>query len=137
MASGTYDVLKEDLMLGDVDLGNGADAIKVALLGNTHSFTASNAVWGNVSANEISGTGYTAGGATLANQSVAVASNTATFDADDVSWTSASFTCYHAVIYDTTNISSLMVSIDFGGAQTVTSGTFTVEWSANGIISLA
>ncbi len=137
MASGTYDVFKEDLMLGDVDLGNGADAIKVALLDNSHAFSASDAVWGDVSANEISGTGYTAGGATLANQAVSVAANTATFDADDVDWTSATFSCYHCVIYDTTNTNSLIVSIDFGGVQSVTSGTFTIEWSANGIVSLA
>jgi hypothetical protein len=66
-----------------------------------------------------------------------MASNTATFDATDTSWTTATFTAYHAVIYDTTNTSSLICSIDFGGAQTVTSGTFTIEWNSSGIISLA
>jgi hypothetical protein len=137
MASGIYDDFKVDLMDGSVDISNGGDTIKCGLLDNSHSFTASDSVWGDISANEISGTGYTAGGATLANQAVSMAANTATFDADDVSWTSASFTCYHAVIYDVTNTSSLICSIDFGGAQTVTSGTFTIEWNANGIISLA
>lgn len=137
MASGIYDDFKVDLMDGSVDLSNGGDTIKCGLLDNSHSFSASDSVWGDISANEISGTGYTAGGATLANQAVSMAANTATFDADDASWASATFTTYHAVLYDTTNTSSLICSIDFGGAQTVTSGTFTIEWNANGIISLA
>jgi len=135
MASGIYNAFKEDLMLGDVNLGSGGDTIKVGLLDNSHSFTSTNTVWGDISANEISGTGYTAGGATLASQSVTVGSTTY-FDAADTAWTSASFTAYHAAIYDTTNTSSLVCSIDFGGAQTVTNGTFTIQWNASGIISL-
>ena len=137
MASGIYDVFKTDLMEKQVDIGSGGDTLDCALLDNSHAFTATDTVWGSVSANEISGTAYVAGGETLANQTVALAANTATFDADDTSWTSATFTCYHAVIYDTTNTSSLICSIDFGGAQTVTSGTFTIEWNSNGIISLS
>ena len=137
MASGIYDDFKEDLMDGSVNISSGGDTIYCALLDNSHSFTATNSVWGDVSANEISGTGYSANGEVLASQSVAVAANTATFDATDVSWTTATFTCYHAVLYDSTNTSSLIASIDFGGAQSVTAGTFTIEWNASGIISLA
>jgi hypothetical protein len=137
MASGIYDVFKVDLMDASVNIASGGDTLQVALLDNSHAFTASDTVWGSISANEIAGTGYSAGGETLANQTVSLASNTATFDGDDTSWTSATFTCYHAAIYDSTNTSSLICSIDFGGAQTVTAGTFTIEWNANGIISLA
>jgi len=137
MASGVYDDFKVDLMDGSVDIANGGDTIDCALLDNSHAFTASDNVWGDVSGNEISGTGYVAGGETLANQAVSMAANTATFDADDTLWTTATFTCYHAVLYDTTNTSSLICSIDFGGAQSVTAGTFTIEWNANGIISLS
>ena len=136
MASGIYDCFKEDLMVADVNLGTGGDTLKVALLDNSHAFDATDTVWSDISANEISGTGYTAGGATLASQAVAVASNTAAFDAADTSWTTATITAYHAVIYDTTNTNSLICSIDFGGAQTATTGTFTIEWNANGIVSL-
>ena len=70
MASGIYDVFKGDLMKGDVDIHTSGDTIKIALLDNSHSFTSTNDVWGDISANEISGTGYTAGGATLAGQAV-------------------------------------------------------------------
>lgn len=137
MASGIYDDFKEDLMDGSVDIASGGDTLYCALLDNSHAFTATDNVWGDVSANEISGTGYVANGAVLASQTVAVAANTATFDAADTEWTTATFTCYHAVIYDSTNTSSLICSIDFGGAQSVTAGTFTIEWNANGIISLS
>jgi hypothetical protein len=137
MVSGIYDCLKEDLMVGAVNLGSGGDTIKVGLLDDSHAFSAANSAWADVSANEISGTGYTAGGVTLGSQAVSVASNTAKFDAADTEWTSASFTAYHAVIYDTTNSNSLICSIDFGGAQTVSSGTFTIQWHTDGILSLS
>lgn len=137
MASGIYDCFKVDLMDGSVDLDSGGDTINVGLLTDSHSFTASDTSWASISANEISGTGYTAGGATLGSQSVTMASNTATWDAADTSWTSATFTAYHAALYSVTNSSSLIASVDFGGEQTVTSGTFTIEWNSAGIIALS
>lgn len=136
MASGIYIVFKGDLMEKMVDIGDGGDTIKVALLDDSHAFTEGDDVWGDISANEVSGAGYTAGGATLAGQAVTEAATTK-FDGTDTAWTSASFTAYHAVIYDTTNTSSLICSIDFGGAKTVSAGTFTIQWHASGIITLA
>jgi len=136
MASGIYDGFKADLMNGEVDLED--DTIKVALLDDNHSFTAGDDTWADVSGNEIteeSGNGYTTGGETMAGKGVTEATTTK-WDATDVSWTSATFTAYHAVIYDTTNSDSLIASIDFGGAQTVASGTFTIQWHTDGIITL-
>lgn len=135
MASGIYNRFKANLMNKETDLEG--DTIKVALLNNSHSFTATNNTWSDVSANEISGTGYTTGGAALASKAVTQASTTK-WDAADVSWSSASFTAYHAVIYDDTMTNDdLICSIDFGGAQTVSSATFTIQWDSNGIITLA
>lgn len=136
MASGIYTVFKEDLMTKTVNLGSGGDTIKVGLMNNSHSFSAANAVWGDVSANEASGTNYTAGGATLGTQTV-TAGATTKWDAADTSWATVTITAYHAVLYDTTNTSSLICSFDFGGAKTATAGTFTIQWDAAGIITLA
>lgn len=137
MASGIYNRFKANLMEGDCDLAAAGDTIKVALMDDVHAFAAANNVWADVSANEISGTGYTADGATLANQSVTQGATTK-FDGDDTAWTSASFTAYHAVLYDDTLVGDdLICSIDFGGAKTVSSGTFTIQWDAAGIITLA
>jgi len=139
MASGIYNQFKAELMSGTFDLVN--DTVKVALMNSSHSFSASAIGWSSVSANEISGTGYTAGGAALANKSVTQnnTNNDGVFDADDLSWTSATFTAYHAVLHDTTPTSPadpLICSIDFGGAQTVSSGTFTIQWDSDGIINI-
>ena len=135
MASGVYNRFKANLMNKVVDLE--ADTIKVALLNNSHSFTAGDNTWSQVSANELAnGNGYTTGGATLASMVVTQAATTS-WDAADVSWTTATFTAYHAVIYDTTASDNLICSIDFGGAQSVASGTFTIQWNASGIITLA
>ena len=135
MASGIYNRFKANILNKVVDCE--ADTIKVALLNDSHSFTATNTKWSDVSANEISGTGYTAGGVDLANKSVTEAATTK-FDSDDASWASATFSCYHAVIYDDTIADDeLICSLDFGGAQSVVSGTFTIQWASEGIITLA
>lgn len=135
MASGIYTQFLADLMNKVVDLE--ADTIKVALLDDSHSFTNSNTTWADVSANEVSATGYTAGGATLASKAVTEAATTK-WDANDVVWTiTGTLTAYHAVIYDTTASDNLIASIDFGGAKTATDGTFTITWNASGIITLA
>jgi len=135
MASGIYDRFKANIFNKEVDLE--ADTIKVMLLNNTHAFTNTHNVKADISANEISGTGYTAGGAALAGKAVTQGTTTK-FDANDIQWTGASFTAYHAVLYDDSLVNDdLIASIDFGGAMTVTAGTFTIQWHANGIITLA
>ncbi len=135
MASGIYNRFKANLMNKEVDME--ADTIRVALLDTNHSFTATNNTWADVSANEISGTGYTANGEALANKAVTQASTTK-FDADDVTWSTGTFTAYHAVIYDDTLAGNdLICSIDFGGAQTVSAADFQIVWDSAGIVTLA
>lgn len=142
MSSGIYNIFKSEIMKKNLDLVN--DTIKVALLNNSHSFAASsvtNSSWADVSANEVSGTNYTAGGVTLSGKSVAVdnSDNEGVFDATDASWATSTITAYHAVIYDDTTTSPadcLIASIDFGGAVTSTAGTFSIVWAAEGIINL-
>ncbi len=140
MASGVYNRAKVNLMNKEVDLGNGGDTIKVMLLDNSHVFDADDNVLTDISANEIltSGTGYSQ--KTLANQAVTQddTNDVGKFDADDVQWTVATFTAYHATIFDDTLASDdLIGSIDFGGAKAVTGGTFTIQWSSDGILELA
>ena len=134
MASGAYSRFKANLMNKEVDLEG--DTIKVMLLDNSHSFTAADNVIGDVNANEISGTAYVAGGATLANKAVTQAATTK-FDADDTVWSAATFSAWHAVIYDVTATSNLMISLDFGGEQALVAADFTIKWHADGIITIA
>lgn len=86
----------------------------------------------NVGTDEASGTGYTSGGFTLVNVDPAVSTSNygaVTFSTNP-SWSSATFSATAAVIYQTTTVSTVAnrsVSVhDFGGTQTVTSGTFTL-----------
>jgi len=135
MASGIYERFKANLMNKEVDLE--ADTIRVALLDNVHTFTATNNQWSDVSANEITGTGYTANGESLSSMTVTQAATTK-WDAADVAWTSATFSAYHAVVYDDTLTNDdLICSFDFGGEKSVSSGTFTIQWHSDGIITLA
>lgn len=86
--------------------------------------------------------GYTAGGVTLAGKTANYTggTNTLSLDANDVSWTSATFTARIAVIYvDTAGASTtdpLLGYVDFGGDQTVSSGTFTIQWHVDGLLKL-
>lgn len=132
MASGIYNRFKANLMNKVVDLE--ADTINVSLYDNSHAFTATDTDY--TTTNELATAGgYTQGGQALAGKSVTEAATT-TWDATDISWTSATFTAYHAVIWDSTAGNDLICSIDFGGAQTVTAGTFTIQWHASGIITM-
>lgn len=91
--------------------------------------------------NEISGTGYSAGGVTLANKAASYTggTNVVALDADDAQWTTASFTARYAVIYKSTGTSStspLLGYVDFGADQTVSSGTFTIQWASDGVLKI-
>lgn len=117
------------------------DTFKVALV--TSSYTPdqdAHDYWDDVSSNEASGTGYTAGGATLGSKTITQdsATNKQTFDAADVSWTTSTVTARYAVIYKSTgtpSTSPLVGYVDFGSNQSSTAGTFTVQWSASGIFA--
>ncbi len=141
MASGIYDRFKANLMNKEVDLE--ADTIKVALMNNSHSFTTIHNTWSQVSANEITGTEYTANGKDIAGTKSVTQGTTTVWDTDEnLSWGSAenpaSFTAYHAVLYDDDLAGNdLICSFDFGGGKEVANGVFTIIWSEDGIISLA
>jgi len=118
------------------------DTIKVALV--TSSYTPNQDThdyFDDVSSNEVSGTGYTAGGNTLANKSVTYTSgtNVTKFDADDTSWTSSTITARYAVIYDASPGSNatrpLIAYVDFGSDQSSSNGTFSIVWDAAGIFT--
>lgn len=88
--------------------------------------------------NEISGTGYSAGGVTLGTKSVTYDSTTneARLLAANAQWTTATFTARYAVVYRSTGTSStsqLICYVDFGSDQSVSSGTFTIAWDATGV----
>ena len=124
---------KEDLFNKEQDLDT--DTIKIALY--TSSATLGAATTAYNTSNEISGTGYSAGGETLANSTVATSGTTAYVDFDNPEWTGASFTARGALIYnDTTAGDNAIAVLDFGGDFTVSSGTFRIVFPAPGATAI-
>lgn len=130
---------KQELMEGLHDFNaSGGNAYKIALYTSSATLDATTTLYS--ATNEISGTGYTAGGAALTNIDPTTSGTTAYFDFNDVSWTSASFTCRGALIYNSTNGNRAVCVLAFGGDQTVSSGTFTIQFptadASNAIIRI-
>lgn len=138
MASSIYNRFKANLANKEIDWE--ADAIQVQLHTNSYSPDVDHDVIGDLSDEVANGNGYTTGGETLANASVTQddTNDLAKLDGDDVAWTSATFTCAFAVLVDdTVATDDLVCWFDFGGDQQVTAGTLTIQWHADGIITLS
>ena len=106
------------------------DTIKIALFTSSATLNATTTAYST--SNEISGTGYIAGGVTLTSATVAVSGTTAYFDAADPSWSSATFTANGALIYNDTNSDKAIAVLAFGGDFTVAGGTFKIVLPAAG-----
>ena len=111
-----------------------ADTIKVALFTSSASLDATTTAYATT--NEVSGTGYTAGGVSLTSTTVATSGTTAYFDADDPTWTSANFTARGALIYNGSNSNKAIAVLDFGADFTIGGGTFKIVFPAAGTSSI-
>ena len=107
-----------------------ADTIKIALFTSSASLDAATTAYST--SNEVSGSGYSAGGETLTSKVVTTTGTTAYFDAADPTWSSASFTANGALIYNSTNGNKAIAVLAFGGDFTVSSGTFKIVFPAAG-----
>ena len=117
---------KEQLMTGthNFTTSNG-DVFKLALYDNSASFTAATTAY--TATNEVSGTGYSAGGGTLTNVTPTSSGTTAFIDFADLTFSTATITAYGALIYNSSAAGDPAVCIlDFGGAKTSTGGDFTI-----------
>lgn len=118
-----------------------SDTIKVALTTSSYTPNQDTHEFFSDVTNEVSGTGYTAGGATLATKTVSYDSSTniVKLDADDTSWSSSTITARYAVIYKSTGTAStspLLGYVDFGQDESSSSATFQIQWSSDGILRL-
>jgi hypothetical protein len=118
------------------------DTIKVALTTSSYTPNQDTHEFFSDVTNELAATGgYLAGGASLGTKTLnyASASNEAQLLAANTSWSSASFTTRNAIIYKSTGTNStslLMGYVQFGGDQTVSSGTFTIQWDTTGVLKV-
>jgi len=79
--------------------------------------------------NEVSGTGYTAGGQLLTNPVISSSDYTAYVTFDNAQWTAA-LTARCALIYNASKANRSIAVLDFGANKTSTT-TFTVAMPAN------
>ena len=119
---------------------SGGSTFKLALYTNSASFDASTTAY--TATNEVSGTGYTAGGGTLTRVDPTTSGTTAFTDFDDLTFSSATITARGALIYnDTAAGDPSVVVLDFGADKTSTAGDFTIVFPAadasNAIIRIA
>ena len=138
---------KKELLYGvhDFDLANG-DTFKIALYDNNASFNAATTAY--TATDEVSGTGYSAGGGALTNVDPTSSGTTALTDFQDETFSNATITARGALIYNTTpNTTSIPVTnptvvvLDFGADKTSTAGDFTIVFptadASNAIIRIA
>lgn len=111
-----------------------ADTLKIALFTSSASLGAGTTAYST--SNEISGTGYSAGGETLTSKVVTTSGTTAYFDCANPTWTSASFTANGALIYNSTNGDKAIAVLAFGGDFTVAGGTFEIVLPAPGATAI-
>ena len=131
---------KQEILVGTHNLtASTGDTFKLALFTSSASLGAGTTAYST--SNEVSGTGYSAGGATLTSVTPVLDSSTAVCDFDDVSFTSASFTANGCLIYNSSQSDKAVAVIAFGGDKTVSSGTFTIQFptadASNAIIRIA
>lgn len=135
---------KQQLLEGVHDFrASGGDTFKLALYTSAATLGASTTAYS--ATNEVSGAGYSAGGATLSAVNPSVSGTTALTDFADVTFSGATITARGALIYNTTPghtyTNAAVAVLDFGSDRTSTAGDFTVVFPAadasNAIIRIA
>lgn len=119
----------------EIDLIGTVDDLYVMLTTSTYTPNQDTHDYKDDVTNEISGTAYVANGYQLVTEAFTQANNVITLDADDPSWATATFTTRRAVYYDRTPASDatrpLLSWVDFGGDETVSAATFTIQHHAS------
>jgi hypothetical protein len=137
------------LMLGEHQLGTASltsrtsltspttDTLKAALYLASATMNASATAY--TATNEVSGTGYTAGGVTVTNATAPTSTNSSatagvaffTPSASIVYTTVTLTTAFDAVLLYNSTQSNKAISVHTFGSQTITAGTFTLTMPAN------
>ena len=128
------------LLDGEMDFsGDTSQAFKIALYTSSATLDATTTAYSTN--NEVSGTGYTAGGNTLTIAANPAASGTTVFlDFADTTWSSSSITARGALIYKSATGNPAIAVIDFGEDKQTSSADFVIQFptadKANAIIRI-
>ena len=118
--------------VGVIRASTAADTFKIALYSTLATINDTTTVY--TTQDEVTGTGYTAGGNTLTISQVPTSTSsetTAWLNFSNSSWTTASFSADGALIYNSTQGNKAVAVLNFGGTKTATAQTFTVTFPAS------
>lgn len=113
---------KKEILLGEHNLES--NTLKIALYTALATLDENTTVY--TTTNEITGTGYVAGGQTLSGVSVSTSGLIAYVSFDNVVWDPASFTARGALIYNSSVGNKSIAVLDFGSDKQTTT-KFTIE----------
>ena len=122
---------KQDVLSGTQ---TSADTYKIALYTSLATLDASTTAYS--ATNEVVGTNYTAGGATLTGFTTGLSSSTAYLTFTNPTWSTSTITARGCLIYNSSKSNKSVAAYDFGGDVTSTAGTFTVNFPAAGASGL-
>jgi len=119
---------------------SGGSTLNLALYTSSASLGAGTTAY--TTSNEVSGTNYTAKGASLTRVDPSTSGTTALTDFADLTFSNATVTARGALIFnDSASGDPAVCALDFGGDKTSTAGDFTIQFptadASNAIIRIA
>lgn len=128
IVQGMTDSFIKELTLGVHNFAaSGGDTFKIALYDASASLGPSTTAY--TATNEITGTGYVAGGASLTNVEPAVSDGVCYWSFSNVTWAASQLTASGALIYNSSQSNKAVAVLSFGSSKTMTD--FTVQFPAN------
>lgn len=121
---------KQALLDGEMDFSsNTAQTFKIALYTSSASLDAATAAY--TTSNEVSGTGYSAGGNTLTistNPTNGGSGTTVFLSFSNTTWTSSTITARGALIYKSGGTNPSVAVLDFGSDKSSSNGDFQIQF---------
>lgn len=105
-----------------------SDTFKIALYSSSASLGAATTAYST--SNEISGTGYSAGGVTLSVVAPSIDGTTGLVDFGNPSWSNSTFSTSGALIYNSSKSNKAVAVFSFGSSQSVSSANFNITMPA-------
>ena len=118
--------------VGVIRATTAADTFKIALYSTLATLNSTTTVY--TTQDEVTGTGYTAGGNTLVISQAPTSTNTETvawLNFENSSWPNSTFSADGALIYNSTQGNKAVAILNFGSTKTTANQTFTVTFPAS------
>ena len=127
ITAGLTNSFKEQLLLGVHDFAT--DTFLIALYTSSAILGPDTTVY--TTSNEVTGTGYVAGGEELQNITVNLSMGIAYVSFDNPSWAGATFATRGALIYNSSKANKSVGVLNFGVDQTMLGQSFTIQLPTN------